>query len=68
MKRKTQKEKVLALLKRKKFVMNNEFMRLGVACYTKCISSLRQDGYEIENIRKYNKKRGELDSIYTMSK
>jgi len=64
MKRKTQKEKILALLKRKKFVSVPELMRLGIACHTSRISELRRDGYDIVNTEKYNKKTHNLESKY----
>lgn len=67
MKRKTQKEKILALLKRKKFVSVPELMRLGIACYTKRISELREDGYIIKNHIEFDKKLKAWKSKYSFS-
>uniref|UniRef100_A0A6M3JBL1 Putative DNA binding, helix-turn-helix domain containing protein n=1 Tax=viral metagenome TaxID=1070528 RepID=A0A6M3JBL1_9ZZZZ len=63
---KSQSERILALLKRKRYVSVPELMKLGISCYTKRISELRKKGYKIINIKKYNKKTKTTESTYKM--
>lgn len=62
----SQPQRMLLLLRSKKFITLPEIMDLKIASHTKVISNLRKEGYAIDNKEKYVK--GVWHSTYELVK
>jgi len=64
----SQKARILRLLKRKRYATLPEILDLRIASFTKRISDLREEGYEITNEKTFDKKRKRYISRYYLKK